>query len=117
MYAPVSASKATAKPIRRPLCLLSRKERITPNPPLRDYPKTKSGVETFSGRPSKALADGENVSLRILEPSRLGATSGCDAVLHHHARHVVLLEHYAPCLELVDFSFDIVDLPVHLTCL
>src|SRR6266568_3386175 len=85
-----------------------------------------SGSTSTSGRsrePSarsdllKPLADCQDVSLGVLEPGRLGAASGRDAVLHRRARHVVLLELDAPLLELRHFGLHVLDLPVRLACL
>ena len=59
---------------------------------------------------SEALADGQDLSLGILEPRRLGPTAGRDAVPHRTIA-LVLLEHDAPRLELGHLSFDVVDLP------
>src|SRR5688572_2662922 len=57
---------------------------------------------------------GEDVALAVLEPRRLSAPAGEDAVLGLHVRHVVFLELHAALLQLGDFALDVLDLPERL---
>ena len=45
--------------------------------------------------PLQPLADGQNISLRILEPGGPRASSRCDIVFHDSNRQIVFLKLYA----------------------
>src|SRR5262245_12252072 len=64
-----------------------------------------------SGRSGNALDQREYVAFAVLEPGRLGAASGIDAVLTFHAGRVIVLELDSAASQLGHFSFNVVDLP------
>src|SRR5262249_27011967 len=63
---------------------------------------------------SEALADGEDIPFRILEPCSLRAAAGRNAVFGNDSLNVVFLEDDAAALEFGHFGYDIFNLPERL---
>src|SRR2546428_12437516 len=73
------------------------------------FPDAKAAQAT--PRRLEALADRQDIPLAVLEPRRLRAAAGRDAVDRLDPRHVVFLEDDAARLQLRDFGRDVVDRP------